>query len=47
MYFCRSKGGKIFRVKVETFSCEAKRLVGKNAKRGRVVGAKSVKEEHL
>ena len=34
-------------VKVETFSCEAKMLVTKNAKRGRVVGAKSVKEERL
>ena len=34
-------------VKVETFSCEAKTLVSKNAKRGRIVGAKSVKEEYL
>ena len=34
-------------VKVETFSCEVKMLASKNAKRGRVVGAKSVKEEYL
>ena len=42
-----AKGGKIFRLKEETFSCEGKILVGKQGKGGRIVGAKHEKEEYL
>ena len=53
-----AKGGKIFRAKVETFSCEVIMLArdrdqrwklcrGKNTKGGRLVGAKMPKEEAL
>lgn len=41
------KGGRVFRAKVERFSCEGKTLVGKWGKRGRPVGAKVEKEEYL
>ena len=43
----RTKGGKIFRVKEEIFSCEAKLLVRQKAKGGRKVRAKTLKGEAL
>ena len=45
--FFAAKGGKIFRVKEESFSCEGKLLVGKQGKGGSLVGAKHEKEEYL
>ena len=39
------KGGRVFRAKVERFSCEVEKLVGKWGKGGRSVGAKVEKEE--
>lgn len=43
----RTKGGKIFRVKEEMFSCEAKLLVRQKAKGGREIRAKPLKGEAL
>ena len=41
------KGGRVFRAKVERFSCEGKKVDGKNGKRGRLVGTRVEKEEYL
>ena len=46
-WFFSPKGGRVFRAKVERFSCEAKILVVKQGKRGRLVGTKVEKEEYL
>ena len=43
----RAKGGKIFRIKEETFSCEGKMLVGARGQGGSLVVAKCEKEEYL